>query len=226
MKLFNVFNSFTTNIFKIKHNHKNTCYNYKDILKYIHWNNYEVREINRNIIFHKTSLITIQRNCYTVSEDRIQDSIDIFASIYKNRKANELIFYNNKKSEFIELTDSLCYGQYLQGMEFTEGNLTVNFDKIKDEEIYKIEIGLGIYEDNMTADLSLSKNHIKHFIITIMSNSVIYYLIQDNTISSESKFSIFLTFIKNNNQWKLSTEVVEYDSLKQYHNTNFEEIIN
>lgn len=199
----------------------NSVYNSQNILNYIKSDEFEVIEISDNLKFDNQVLITIQTNCYEVSNDKIQDNIDIFSTIYKNDKAIEFVFYNNKKSNFIELNDDLCYGQYLEGMEFTEGNLAIYFDKIIDKEINKIKVGLAIFENERNDSIDLSIKHIKDFVITIIYNKIIYYKIQNNGINGVSKFCNFITFVKINDEWILLNGNEEHKSVNEFYKMNF-----
>ena len=155
-----------------EHQLKNTEYDSKDLIHYIKFNNLKIEEINENLIFNQKSLVTIQTNSFEECSYLVNDSLDVFCTTYKNDKSIEFIYYNNKTTNFIEFNDDLCYGQYLEGMEFTEGNLRIDFDKITDDDINKITVGIGLYDNEKINTLNLSNSFIKDFIITIIQGEV------------------------------------------------------
>lgn len=201
-----------------------SIYNSNDLLGYIGWNNIERKEISSDTVLENIAFISIETNNYKDYDALVGENIDVFTTLYKNDKASEFIFYNANNSEYIKLLDDRCYGQYYEGAEFTEGNLEINFDKLNDSKYNKIVVGLGLYDNSNHDILSLSNKYINDIVITIRSNNVMCYSIKKNSIISENKFCVFLSFLRENNKWRVSTEQKEFKSVVEFYEFNFTNI--
>jgi hypothetical protein len=201
-----------------------SIYRFDELLGYINSSNHEVKEISSDTVLENIAFISIETNNYKGYDALVGENIDVFTTLYKNDKASEFIFYNANNSEYIKLLDDRCYVQYYEGAEFTEGNLEINFPKIVDSSINKIEVGLGIYDKDKHSSLSLSNRLISDVVITLRHDNILHYSIKKNSIINDIRFCNFLTFYRESNKWHLLTEQKEFKSVAEFYEFNFTNI--
>jgi hypothetical protein len=170
--------------------------------------------------------ITITPNVYCDFEERFSEATDPFCILFKENKANTIVFYNNKDNGFIRYCgDDLCYGQYTEGAELSEGQFEILFEKPEQNKYDKIEIALGLYNvEESKMNISFSKNCVTEFIIVFWTEGKQFCYIFENTINIKSNFVSILSLTKINEQWSLSVDLKDYENTKDFVNKNFDNL--
>ena len=165
----------------------------------------------------------ITPNMHCEFEEQFFEIIDPFCTLFKENKANTLVFFGNPTSEFVRYCgDDLCYGMYTEGAELSESQFKISFEKPEQEQYDKIEIALGLYNDEKSKmNINFSKKYVTEFIIVIRTQGKIFCYTLENLVDSKSNFINILTLTKIDKKWCLSVNIKCFENSKDYINKNF-----
>ena len=170
----------------------------------------------------KNITITITPNMNCEFEEQFSEATDPFCTLFKENTAQDFVFYGNKTNEFVRWRgDDLCYGNYYEGAELSEGQFEILFENPESDQYDKIEIGLGLYNvEKSKMNINFSKKYVNEFIIVIWSEGKSFCHILENSNDTKSNFINILTLNKINTEWSLSVNIKCFENTEDYVNKN------
>ena len=169
-------------------------------------------------------LITITPNVHYEFEEQFCEITDQFCTLFNENKAKAIVYYANPTNKFVKLCgDSLCYGNYTKGAELSEGQFEILFENPEQGQYNKIEIALGLYDDEKSKiNIDFSKKYVTEFIIVIWTEGKQFCHIVENSLDTKSNFINILTLNKIDTIWSLSVDLKYYVNTKDFTNKNFD----